>query len=301
MIHENLVNFFIVGAPKCGSTSLFHALSRHPEITFGRAKEPHAFIGGLNLRGSTSIEAYCALYDFDPLFKVFGDASIMHLYSPDAAQNIAKYNPNAKILIMLREPEDFVVSYHHEQVYNGIESNLTLRVCWDLCEERREGRNVPAHCPDKRLLDYAEVARFDVQVERFLQVFDEDQIRVGFLSDIRLRPDVFMERLLDFLNVAPAPDITLEQLASAKTHKRRSVRNVVMVLSHPSVLSMWKKLRVALGISGRLKLLHRMKVANTVSGEKAKIPSQLRKKIRRHYADSWTRLNALVNDVRLLP
>lgn len=301
MTHEFLVNFFIAGAPKCGSTSLFHALSRHPEITFGRAKEPHAFIGGLKLRGFTSMEAFHSRYDFEPILKVYGDASIMHLYSPDAARNIAKYNPNAKILIMLREPEDFIVSYHHEQVYNGIESDLTLSACWDLCDDRRNGRNVPAHCPDPRLLDYREVARFDVQVERFMQVFDKDQIRIGFLSDIRLRPDAFMERLLEFLNVAPVPDITLERLASAKTHKRRSLRNVIRLLSHPSVLSTWKKLRATLGLSGRLKLLHRLKKANTVSGEKAEISSHLRATIRNHYTDSWARLNELVQDIRLVP
>lgn len=300
MTDDNLVNFFIVGAPKCGSTSLFHALPRHPMITFGRAKEPHAFIGRLTLRGKTSMEAYQKLYDFESEFKVFGDASIMHLYSPDAAGKIAQYNPEAKILIMLREPEDFIVSYHHEQVYNGVENDASLDVCWDLSENRRQGKDIPVGCPDARLLDYTEIARFDEQVERFLDVFGKDQVRVGFLADIKKTPDLFIERLLEFLEVHQSPDILLEQHASAKTHKRSSVRNVIRVLSHPYVLSAWKKLRSVLGISGRLKLLHRIKVANTVSGEKAKIPPQLRETIRKHYADSWNRLNNLAKDVRLL-
>lgn len=295
------VNFFIAGAPKCGSTSLFRALSTHPEISFGRSKEPHAFVGSLQLRGSTSIEAFQELHDFDRDFRVFGDASIMHLYSPDAAQNIARYNPDAKILIMLREPVDFIVSYHHEQVYNGVEDDLPLRQSWELCEDRRHGNQVPLRCPDKRLLDYAEIARFDVQVERFLDAFGKDQVRVGFLSDIQTSPQLFVERLEEFLDVSHDPNLVLEQHASAKTYKNRFSRNLVRVLSHPSVLSTWKKLRSLLGISGRLRLLNRIKVSSTVSGKKSSIDPELKETIRDHYAASWDRLHALTEDIRLMP
>ncbi|NBB81458.1 MAG: hypothetical protein GVY36_18795 [Verrucomicrobia bacterium] len=298
---DKLVNFFIAGAPKCGSTSLFRALSTHPEISFGRSKEPHAFVGSLQLRGSTSIEAFHELHDFDRDFKVFGDASIMHLYSPDAAQNIARYNPDAKILIMLREPADFIVSYHHEQVYNGVEDDLPLQQSWELCEDRRQGKQVPLRCPDQLLLDYAEIARFDVQVERFLGAFGKDQVRVGFLSDIQTSPEAFLEHLLDFLDVSRDPDLVLEKHASAKTYKNQFSRNLVRVLSHPSVLSTWKKLRSFVGISGRLRLLNRIKVSSTVSGKKSAIDPQLKENIRNHYAASWDRLHALTKDIRLMP
>lgn len=293
MTDRNLVNFFIVGAPKCGSTTLFHALPKHPNITFGRSKEPHAFIGNLKLRGTTSMSAYEEMYDFDCGAKIFGDASVMHLYSPDAAKNIARYNPDAKILIMLREPDEFIVSYHHEQVYNGVERDLSLRACWDLSQERREGRKLPQGCPDKRLLDYKKIALFDVQVQRFLNVFEENQLRIGCLSDFQNRPELFLKNLFNFLEVQYCTDLQLDHYAAAKTYKNPTAHKVVALMTNPKVLSVWKQTRRMLGISGRFNLVSRIKKANTVAGKKTKISADLRDEIRLHYKESNERLHEL--------
>lgn len=295
------VNFFVVGAPKCGTTTLYHFLNAHGQVDFGRIKEPHLFATDLTLKGSPSQSRYHASYDFsDPQTRIFGDASVMHLYSADAAENIKRYHPSAKILIMVRSPVGFIQSYHHEQLYNQIEDRQSLQECWNLSERRQNGVSVPARCPDGRLLDYKSIARFDVQIQRFIERFPPDQVRIGFLDDMHGKEDRFIAALYSFLDIDPDGRSALERLGASKSYKRSWHRELIKIATNPRLQAIWKTCKRWLGINRRLRMVRQFRVRTTVSGEKLSISEALASEIAEHYSENWAGVQRLAVDYGLL-
>ncbi|MEW9920335.1 sulfotransferase domain-containing protein [Marimonas sp. MJW-29] len=295
------VNFFIVGAPKCGTTTLHHFLIGHPSVDFGARKEPHLFATDLQMKGTITDSEYRSGYDFENSeTRVFGDASVMHLYSERAAENIFDYNPFAKILIMLRPPVDFLVSYHHEQYYNQVEDRPSLREGWTLVGQRRAGSKIPSSCPDWRFLDYGEIARFDVQLLRYISRFPSENVRVGFLDDMKQRPEEFIAALYSFLDLSTDGRQELGHFASAKTYRRGWQKWLVRQASNSTVQTLWRSFKSNLGITRRFKFVHRFRVANTISGEKERIEKDFAREIEEHYSKSWESAQQLSASFRLL-
>lgn len=295
------VNFFIVGAPKCGTTTLYHFLSGHEQVDFGVIKEPHIFASDLKLKGTTSRADYIKSYDpSNPNTRIFGDASVMHLFSGEAAKNIFDYNPAAKILIMLRKPLEFIVSYHHEQVYNQIEDCKSLQVAWDLTDRRCVGLDVPSSCPDPRLLDYKSIAYFDDQIRRFIDRFPPEQVKIGFVADMRHREAEFITALYKFLDVAPDCRVQLGHHASAKTYRHAWRKQAVKLATHPTAQLIWKIWKQALGIDRRFQLVRKFRIASTVAGQKGQIDSILAKAIEAHYESNWKAVEKLSRPYGLL-
>jgi hypothetical protein len=114
--------FFIVGAPKSGTTALAVYLQDHPMVCFSEDKEPQYF--ALDLPGQrlvTDEAQYLAFFHPSETNKIAGEASVFYLYSKVAIQNIAKFDQNAKLIVMLRNPIDIVHSFHAQLVFSGEE------------------------------------------------------------------------------------------------------------------------------------------------------------------------------------
>jgi len=98
-------NFFIVGAPKCGTTSMTEYLKQHPDIFIPEEKEPHYFGSDLEYPRITKTEAqYLRLFSEAQDERRLGEASVWYLFSQRAAQEIYEFNPLSRIIIMLRTP-----------------------------------------------------------------------------------------------------------------------------------------------------------------------------------------------------
>src|SRR5271170_3647810 len=109
-----LPEFFIIGAPKCGTTSLALYLARHRQIFIPTIKEPHYFLTDLRRPGRVSNQR-----SYETLFKragahhrISGEASVFYLLSRAAVPNILCFNPHAKFIVMVRSPLEMVVSLH---------------------------------------------------------------------------------------------------------------------------------------------------------------------------------------------
>lgn len=100
------VNLFILGAQKCGTTTLFSNLITHPNIHAGSKKELHYFSLETNfLKGNDYYQhQYCENIDTDQNFSYFIDSTPIYLYLPYCAQRIYLYNRNAKLIVLLRDP-----------------------------------------------------------------------------------------------------------------------------------------------------------------------------------------------------
>ena len=121
-------DLFLVGAPKCGTTAFSDYLSQHPDIFMAR-KEMHFF--GADLRFAPHFyrrdEAeYLAQFAARNNQRRVGEASVWHLFSKTAAAEIKAFSPEARIIVMLREPVEMMYSLFHYFRFDGNENLPTF-------------------------------------------------------------------------------------------------------------------------------------------------------------------------------
>ena len=115
------IDFFIVGAPKCGTTAFHSYLNSHCRIEM-LEKEQHVYGSDLDFkfRPSNYIEAYDLDYDLKSKGDVLiGEGAVWYLVSETAAKELKKVSPNAQILIFLRNPIDAIYSLYSNLFFNG--------------------------------------------------------------------------------------------------------------------------------------------------------------------------------------
>jgi hypothetical protein len=196
-------NFFIVGAPKCGTTAISEYLREHRAIFMSQPKEPHFFAEDfVALRIIKSLDGYESLFqNATSEHLAVGEASVSYLYSSVAIRNIHQFNRDAKIIAMLRNPVDLVYSLHSQLVYTCHEDEKDFQKAWKLQAERRNGNRVPKHFHKAVYLQYAQVGRLGVQVERLLTIFPLEQVKLILLDDFIANPQAVYEDIISFLEV----------------------------------------------------------------------------------------------------
>src|SRR5699024_1670894 len=127
MIVENMnlkrPNFFILGAPKCGTSSMYEWLAEHPQIYMSPVKEPNFYNSDSNLTSARSKKEYLKLFESAAAsHKVIGEASIMYMYSKEAVLNIEEDLDKPKYLVLLRDPVEMAVSYYQTLLFTGVEN-----------------------------------------------------------------------------------------------------------------------------------------------------------------------------------
>src|SRR3954452_15712513 len=168
---RRIPNLFIVGAPKCGTTAWVEYLRTHPDIFFPNSKEDCFFALDLpKFRFIHSEAEYAKLFADSGTAKIVGEASAMYLFSASAAKRIRAYNPDAKILIFLREQEEFLPSLHNQFLREFAEEIEDFGTAWRL-SECRPADTIPEKCLEPRTLDYTAMGRFHEQVARYLDIF----------------------------------------------------------------------------------------------------------------------------------
>lgn len=173
-------NLFLVGAPKCGTTSLHEYLRRHPQIFFpfsddnyGRVKEPNHFCPELEILEKNAIKGrkdYHDLYRGSERARWRGNASTNYLFSETAPERIKRFCPDARILIMLRPPVDMMRSYHSELLRHHHEDIVDYHEALSASEDRRNGLRIPKHTVVPKCLDYFAMSRFAEQIERYYHI-----------------------------------------------------------------------------------------------------------------------------------
>lgn len=198
-------NFFIVGAPKCGTTALSVYLSEHPNVFFCDPKEPHYF--------AEDFDKHRPIRDFNSYLKLFrraapehlavGEGSVFYLYSKVALSNIRKLSPGAKIIVMLRNPIDLVCSLHQQYLHGLYEDEVDLHNAWDLQDARKNGKSIPRLCRQPELLLYGELGKLGIQVKRLFSIFPRNQIKIILFDDF-VKDTAMVYR--DVLNFIALPD-----------------------------------------------------------------------------------------------
>lgn len=197
-------NFFIVGAPKCGTTALYHYLREHPQVFLPVLKEPHFF--AYDLYGPkatvTKLEDYLALFaDCPTQCRAVGEASVLYLFSKTAMANIKEFDPEARIIVMLRNPVDVAYALHGQLLVSLRETEKDFIRAWGLQEQRRAGQAIPKTCDSPKLLQYRQVVSFGSQLQACFQIFPRQQVHIILLEDLAQDPSRIYREVLDFLGL----------------------------------------------------------------------------------------------------
>lgn len=198
-------NLFIIGAPKCGTTSLHEYLADHPQVFMSTPKEPFHFDRDLPSRDSITAESdYLRLFDgADERHLVVGEASANYLYSKVAVPDILAFNPDARFIAMVRNPIDMAISLHGYQFQHMIEEDVAdFQTAWRLQEERKAGRSLPKSNNHPDFVLYGPFCRVGEQLERLYSRVAKDRTHVIVFDDLCKDPLAVYRGVLAFLGLA---------------------------------------------------------------------------------------------------
>ena len=241
-------NFFIVGAPKCGTTALYRYLRLHPNIYMPAKKEPHFFAQDLGTYPAIkTMEQYSALFaDAKDWHQRVGEASVYYLRSAVAIPNIRAFDPDARIIAMFRNPVDMVHSFHAQLLYWSEEVVPDFETAWRLQEPRREGRDLPSRSRGAFLLQYAEMGRLGTQLERLLSTFPGSQVKLILYDDFAASPRQAYDDVIEFLGLPPDGRTEFPRINESKRTKVTWLRNLIRK-PPPGLREMYRGVKARVG------------------------------------------------------
>ncbi len=195
-------DLFIVGAPKTGTSSLYAYLMQHPGVMRSVIKEPHFFSNDIDIENFSSDFNYYKIKDIDQaiannriihssyirkeadylkLYKntqglLTIDSSVSYLYSKVAAQNIFDKNPNARIIIIIRQPVERAFSHYVMDLKSEHNSNLSF-----IQEVQRDVRKEYKGWGISHL--YVELSTYADSIKRYLDLFPKEQVKIIMYDD----------------------------------------------------------------------------------------------------------------------
>ena len=286
-------NLFIVGAPKSGTTFLYHYLKQHPDIYFPNFKEPHFFGSDLIRRNGAynlSLDEYQDLFKTDK--KIIGEASTFYIFSKDAPEEIYNFNPKAKIIIMLRDLVDLVHSVHSQFVFSGDEVIEDFTQALELEDSRLSGNKIPNQTTVVNKLFYtSNILSLPRSIQSFIRYFGRENIKFIDLDDIKKNPKKVYFETLEFLNIDSnlnIPDFKI--INKNKTYKSKTVRDFI------------KKYSIFLGslrskvFKKPLGLIKALESANKSENNRAPIPDDLYIKLKDQFSQVDLEIKNIINN-----
>lgn len=234
-----LPNFIIVGAPKAGTTSLYHYLSEHPQVFMSEPKEVNYF-------SREEIEAQGLYYDsfkaktlseYEQLFasvtdeKAVGEGSVSYLFYTQTPAKIKAAIPDVKIIILLRDPVERAFSHYLMDYRMGLVDLPFEEIVY------KKGNNKRL---DLYYQQYVELGLYHEQVKRYFDLFGEKQVKIYLQEDLRSNTEGVILDLYDFLGIDKSfmPNVEKEHNAFSmpknrliyKLYASNIVRSIVSTL-----------------------------------------------------------------------
>lgn len=183
-------SFYIVGAAKAGTTSLYEKLRNHPQVFFPWMKEPNYFLSvappaarmdRISPHCFNQPEKYLALYSDAEQYKATGDASVTYLWDKESPARIFQVRPEARIIIMLRDPIARAQSHYYMLRKLGLEPETNFLSALQQSQVRDK-----SHVWTGSL--YIEFGLYYEQVKRYLDTFGREQVLVILTDELNKRP-----------------------------------------------------------------------------------------------------------------
>ena len=305
---------FIVGAPRCGTTTMARWLQAHPEVLFPFVKEPH-FFAQHDLRGLGKAELrrrveqdYLDYFFPDPDARqtVGADCSVSYLYTPEQLEPALKLWPKSRFIVGLRDPLTLLPSLHKRLIFTGDENIRRFEDAWAAVPDRAAGRRIPWSTVEPRLLRYDEAARYGIYVERLFAAVGKERCLVMLFDDLVADPAEQHRRLLDFCGLEPvaAPELKAERegkgvrfLLLQQLLKRppRMLLPYLASIRHRGRFDRDAGAKAKKTAPGKSKSLRkRLLKWNKAADEKRPIPLAVQRDIKAHLQDEVDRLGELI-------
>jgi hypothetical protein len=199
-------NLFLIGAPKSGTTSLHRYLQEHPEVFMSRVKEPGYFAPdvvprtGRVLRYPERESEYLSLFADAQNQKWLGESSTNYLMSIKAPELVHTFDPDSRLIAMVRNPVDLVYSLHGQRIATDSEwiDDFAEAIAAD--DDRRQGKRLPRNHQGWGVA-YRDNALLGDQLERWLGFFNRGQLHVIVFDDFSAQTAVEFRKALAFLEV----------------------------------------------------------------------------------------------------
>jgi Sulfotransferase family len=294
-------NFFIVGAQKAGTTSLYHYLDQHPQVYMSPIKEPFFFDHEMDSKGEVirrefgghrqhprfkNIEEYSTLFEGARGEKAMGEATPLYIYAPGTAERIERYVPGAKSIALLRNPADRAYSAFLYAVRMGVEP---------LTDFAQALRKEPLRMRDgwHYVFHYRSRGLYYQQLKRYYEVFGRERLGVWLYEDLREDPASVAQSVFRFLEVDDtfAPD-TSSKYNPAGVPTSGSARAAMKATNR----AVWALRKVLPPTSGILPLAFEMRraVQSRVLTEPPPIDPVLREGLVEGYEEDILRLQELI-------
>jgi hypothetical protein len=202
---------FIVGAPRCGTTTLASFLQQHPDVCFSVVKEPHFFsrdevaaVPPDELEQLVAEEYWQRFFghcEGDP--QLYAEGSVTYLYVPERMAPILKIWPEAKFVIALRDPISMLPSLHARLLVTGDETIRDFPKAWAKIPERAVGKSLPKRAADPRWLRYDWAGKLGENVERFIAAVGRERCHIVLFDDLTADPQGTYRDLCSFLGIKP--------------------------------------------------------------------------------------------------
>ena len=282
-------NFLIVGAPKCGTTALWRYLNDHPDVFMSPRKDMHFFGSDLDFtkRSRFSQQEYEHFF-VDAHQKAIGEASVWYLYSQKAAQEIAAYQPDMKIIIMVRDPIQIMYAHYTQLKLNGLgdEDIPTFAQALAAQEDRKKGLRIPRHNTLPSALLYTEVARLSVQIQRYMDHFPKENILVLFQEDMKKDMHKMYIHTLEFLGVDPQFSTEFTRINSHKEVRSEGFRRLIGAIPQP--------LKNYIPQDFRERFRKLVRKYNTRHAKRPPLDPQLERALRKDFDEEIRLLSALI-------
>lgn len=181
-----LVNLFIVGAVKGGTTWLYEVLRSSNDVFCAELKEPQFFnpsyVSRKHIVAISSIESYQRRIAKADKEKIIVDGSATYLTTPDSPSLIKKYNPNAKIVIMLRDPVERAFSHYLMDMREGVTNSSFIK----------SDRTV-----DKKYINFS---KYSQGVKKYLECFGDSNVLIISSNEMK-SPERLIKKVCEFLEI----------------------------------------------------------------------------------------------------
>lgn len=225
-------SFFIIGAAKAGTTSMYGLLDLHPGIFMPRVKEPEYFAReDLFAEGP---DRYTALFEDAGTDQIIGEASTLYSLSPffpDTAARIKAASPQARIIYVMRQPVTRAYSFYIQLIknyQNATGDNAVHRSFEDFVIPERHAYAAPtekvfatfnAHLPDDPDLCLAG-SDYLAQARPYLETFGRENVLFLSFEEFRSDRQAVMRRITDFIGADPLPDSAFEAASGTRNISR---------------------------------------------------------------------------------
>ncbi|OED36847.1 hypothetical protein AB833_25915 [Chromatiales bacterium (ex Bugula neritina AB1)] len=293
----NKPNTFVIGAPKCGTTALCKYLELHTNIFMCDPKEPH-FFAHQDMPGRkhyyTNIDTYLELFQGAKSNQnVLIEGSVWYLFCENAIKRIFNFNPKAKLIVMLRRPDEMVYSYHSQAIVSFSEDITDFELAWRTSKGPNPSRTIPKHCDEPKVLQYDQIAKYGDQLERLFSIFDRSQIMIILFDDFKSNTEKTYNDVLNFLELPPESLPSFEKINENKVITNKTIGRI---LTKPpgwllQAIALFKRL---LGIKN---LNVRERLLNSVSrnAERTPLSLELRQEIIDNYREDILKTQRITN------